>query len=154
MCTCIRIEYDCNVASDFSRVINATLKVGHVGTDRVLVQTIIEPDMNLLTYARMDVLAARTKVIWLTGFNQNRQEESGILETPEAYTHTSAVLFEAKTASHLPNIEMHLSKISNRDVSMSASNAPKAANGMIYGFGSQSYESALDAMRGLIHTPS
>ena len=102
----------------------------------------------------LNVLAARRKVIWLTGFPKNRQEDSGILGTAEAYTHTSVAILDACPASDLPNIEVHLSKFFERDTLRHTSNVSKAANGMIYGFGPRSSSDALDAMRGLIHTPS
>jgi len=90
----------------------------------------------------------------LTGFTENRQEDSGILCDAGAYTHTSVAILDAIGASDLPMIEVHLSNIQKRDAIRLLSNVSNAANGMIYGFGDQSYNHALDAMRGLIHKPS
>ncbi|MHC8494087.1 type II 3-dehydroquinate dehydratase [Thalassospira sp. SM2505] len=87
-------------------------------------------------------------------FQETRQEESGILCNAGAYTHTSVAILDAIGASDMPMIEVHLSNIQKRDAFRLEANVSKAANGMIYGFGSQSYKHALDAMRELIHTPS
>ncbi|MEQ8287211.1 type II 3-dehydroquinate dehydratase [Thalassospira sp.] len=87
-------------------------------------------------------------------FWETRQEDSGILCNAGAYTHISVAILDAIWASDLPMIEVHLSNIQKRDTFRHHSNVSKAANGMIYGFGSQSYIHALDAMRRLIHTPS
>ncbi|KZB62630.1 type II 3-dehydroquinate dehydratase [Thalassospira sp. MCCC 1A02491] len=87
-------------------------------------------------------------------FQETRQEDSGILCDAGAYTHTSVAILDAIGASDLPMIEVHLSNIQKRDAIRLLSNVSNAANGMIYGFGDQSYNHALDAMRGLIHTPS
>ncbi len=102
----------------------------------------------------MDAPVAGTKVNWLTGSTENRQEDSGILGTAEAYTHTLVAILDARRASDMPVGEVQLPNIQMRDAFRHTSNVSKAANGMIYGFGSQSSEYALDAMRGLIHTPS
>lgn len=87
-------------------------------------------------------------------FWDTRQEDSGILCNAEAYTHTSVAILDAIWASDLPMIEVHLSNIQKRDTFRQHSNVSKAANGMIYGCGSQSYMHALDSMRELIHTSS
>ena len=84
----------------------------------------------------------------------HRKEDSGILCNAEAYTHTSVAILDAIWASDLPMIEVHLSNIQKRDTFRQHSNVSKAANGMIYGCGSQSYMHALDSMRELIHTSS
>ncbi|QPO13135.1 type II 3-dehydroquinate dehydratase [Thalassospira sp. A40-3] len=90
----------------------------------------------------------------LTGFKQNRQEDSGILGNAKAYTHTSVAILEAFAALFMAKFGIHLSNIQKRNAFRHDFNVSKAANGMIYGFGSRSTKNALDAMRGLIHTPS
>jgi len=90
----------------------------------------------------------------LTGFTQNRQEDSGILGNAKAYTHTSVAILEAFAALFMAKFGIHLSNIQKRNAFRHDLNVLKAANGMIYGFGSRSTKNALDAMRGLIHTPS
>ncbi|WP_417829497.1 type II 3-dehydroquinate dehydratase [Thalassospira sp.] len=90
----------------------------------------------------------------LTGFRQNRQEDSGILGNAKAYTHTSVAILGAFAASTMAIFKIHLSNIQKRNAFRHDLYVSKAANGMIYGFGSRSIKNALDAMRGLIHTPS
>jgi len=97
---------------------------------------------------------ARMEVNELTGFTQNRQEDSGILGNAKAYTHTSVAILEAFAALFMAKFGIHLSNIQKRNAFRHDLNVLKAANGMIYGFGSRSTKNALDAMRGLIHTPS
>jgi len=97
---------------------------------------------------------ARMEVNGLTGFTQNRQEDSGILGNAKAYTHTSVAIPEAFAASTMANFGIHLSNIQKRNAFRHELDVSKAANGMIYGFGSRSTKNALDAMRGLIHKPS
>jgi len=97
---------------------------------------------------------ARMEVNELTGFRQNRQEDSGILGNAKAYTHTSVAILEAFAALFMAKFGIHLSNIQKRNAFRHDLNVLKAANGMIYGFGSRSTKNALDAMRGLIHTPS
>ncbi|CAM3540722.1 type II 3-dehydroquinate dehydratase [Thalassospira profundimaris] len=97
---------------------------------------------------------ARMEVNELTGFRQNRQEDSGILGNAKAYTHTSVAILESFAALFMAKFGIHLSNIQKRNAFRHDLNVSKAANGMIYGFGSRSTKNALDAMRGLIHTPS
>ncbi|MBC05309.1 MAG: 3-dehydroquinate dehydratase [Thalassospira sp.] len=97
---------------------------------------------------------ARMEVNELTGFRQNRQEDSGILGNAKAYTHTSVANLDPFAASALAKFGFHLSNIQKRNAFRHELYVSKALNGMIYGFGSRSTKNALDAMRGLIHTPS
>jgi len=90
----------------------------------------------------------------LTGFRQNRQEDSGILGNAKAYTHTSVAILDAFAKSTTAKLGIHLSNIQKRNAFRHDSYVSKALHGMIYGFGSRSNNNALDAMRGLIHTPS
>ena len=70
----------------------------------------------------------------------------GILINPAAYTHTSVAIRDALSAVTLPVIEIHLSNIYKREGFRHHSYVSPIAVGVISGFGSHSYELALNAM--------
>lgn len=70
----------------------------------------------------------------------------GLIINPGAYTHTSVAILDALLAVGLPVIEVHLSNIHQREEFRHHSYVSKAAQGVICGFGAQSYLMALDAM--------
>ena len=71
---------------------------------------------------------------------------NGILINPAAYTHTSIAIRDALSAVTLPVIEIHLSNIYKREGFRHHSYVSPIAVGVISGFGSHSYELALNAM--------
>ena len=71
---------------------------------------------------------------------------NGILINPAAYTHTSIAIRDALSAVSLPVIEIHLSNIYKREGFRHHSYVSPIAVGVISGFGSHSYELALNAM--------
>ena len=71
---------------------------------------------------------------------------NGILINPAAYTHTSIAIRDALSAVSLPVIEIHLSNIYKREDFRHHSYVSPIAVGVISGFGSHSYELALNAM--------
>lgn len=70
----------------------------------------------------------------------------GILINPAAYTHTSVAIRDALSAVNLPIIEIHLSNIYAREAFRHHSYVSPIAVGVIGGFGTYSYDLALDAM--------
>ncbi|MEE2746680.1 MAG: type II 3-dehydroquinate dehydratase [Pseudomonadota bacterium] len=62
-----------------------------------------------------------------------------------AYTHTSVAIHDALKMCGLPIIEVHLSNIYKREAFRHVSYISELAEGVICGFGSQSYELALTA---------
>ncbi|HIC19921.1 TPA: type II 3-dehydroquinate dehydratase [Candidatus Poribacteria bacterium] len=70
----------------------------------------------------------------------------GILINPAAYTHTSVAIRDALSAVTLPVIEIHLSNIYKREGFRHHSYVSPIAVGVISGFGSHSYELALNVM--------
>jgi len=69
-----------------------------------------------------------------------------IIFNPAAFTHTSIALRDALAASEIPFIECHLSNIYQRESFRHKSYFSDLANGVICGFGAQSYELALQAV--------
>lgn len=83
----------------------------------------------------------------LIGWIQDaRNDQSGLVINPAAYTHTSIAIMDALKAVDLPTIEVHLSNIHQREAFRNTSYVSKVALGVICGFGAQGYLMALDAM--------
>ena len=68
-----------------------------------------------------------------------------IIINPAAFTHTSIALRDALLATAIPFIEVHLSNIYGREEFRQSSYFSDIATGVICGFGSLSYELALNA---------
>jgi 3-dehydroquinate dehydratase-2 len=68
-----------------------------------------------------------------------------ILFNPAAFTHTSVALRDALSAVEIPFIEIHLSNTHAREEFRQHSFFSDIAEGVICGFGAQSYELALTA---------
>ena len=68
-----------------------------------------------------------------------------IIINPAAYTHTSIAIRDAFLATGIPFIEVHLSNVHAREGFRKHSYLSDIANGVICGFGKNSYLMALDA---------
>lgn len=68
-----------------------------------------------------------------------------ILINPAAFTHTSIALRDALAGVEIPFIELHLSNVHSRESFRHHSYLADLAQGVICGFGAQSYELALTA---------
>lgn len=76
-----------------------------------------------------------------------------ILINPAAFTHTSVALRDALLGVAIPFVEVHLSNVHAREPFRQHSYFSDVAQGVICGFGAQSYELALAAaLRHLAHT--
>ena len=82
---------------------------------------------------------------------QNAKKKfSGIIINAGALTHTSISILDALLSTKLPIIEVHLSNIFTREAFRKESFVSKAAKGIICGFGSKSYDLALEAISTLL----
>jgi len=79
-----------------------------------------------------------------------QNEFDGIIINPAALTHTSIALLDALRAIDKPKVEIHLSNIYNREDYRKKSLTSEGVNGLICGFGSQSYILAMEAISKLI----
>ncbi len=86
----------------------------------------------------------------VTWIQQAGGENVGILINAGALTHTSVALLDALNAVGLPVIEVHLSNIYKREEFRHHSFISAAAEGVICGFGVNSYLLALEAMAGIL----
>ncbi len=79
-----------------------------------------------------------------------RESADGIVINAGAYTHTSIAILDALRLAELPIVEVHLTNIFSREAYRHHSYISTIANGMVCGFGGQSYVLALDAIAYLL----
>ena len=83
----------------------------------------------------------------LIGWIQGAKGQAvGIILNAGAFTHTSLAIADALAAVALPVVEVHLSNIYRREHFRHHSHMSRQAEGVICGFGSESYVLAVDAM--------
>ena len=80
---------------------------------------------------------------WIQGA---KGHAAGIILNAGAFTHTSLAIADALAAVALPVVEVHLSNIFRREHFRHHSHMSRQAEGVICGFGSESYVLAVDAM--------
>ena len=73
----------------------------------------------------------------------------GIVINPGAYTHTSIALLDAVSAVRLPTVEVHISKVEEREDFRQISYIRRAAVKTITGRGVMGYIEAIDFLRGV-----
>ena len=78
-------------------------------------------------------------------------EYDGLIINPAAFTHTSVALLDALKAINKPKIEIHLSNIYAREDYRRKSITSEGVDGLICGFGSESYILAIEALSKLIY---
>jgi len=74
----------------------------------------------------------------------------GIIINAAAFTHTSVAIIDALNIVKFPKIEIHLTNIFAREEFRHKSMISKAVNGIICGFGLNSYILAIDAIESLL----
>ena len=79
-----------------------------------------------------------------------RTKSAGLIINGGAYTHTSIALHDALRALDKPLVEVHLSNPFAREKFRHHSRISPIANGVIVGFGAESYVLAVDALASLI----
>jgi 3-dehydroquinate dehydratase-2 len=75
---------------------------------------------------------------------------AGIILNAGAFTHTSIAIADALSGVALPVVEVHLSNIYKREPFRHHSHISRVAEGVICGFGSDSYLMGVDAMASLL----
>jgi len=78
-------------------------------------------------------------------------EFDGLIINPAALTHTSVALLDSIRAISKPKIEVHLSNIYQREEYRKKSITSEGVNGLICGFGPNSYILAIEAIKDLIY---
>lgn len=74
----------------------------------------------------------------------------GILINPAGLGHTSVALLDALSCVDIPKVEVHLTNIHKRDSFRQNSFTAKSCNGVICGFGINSYKLGLSALKEII----
>lgn len=70
----------------------------------------------------------------------------GIVINPAAYTHTSVAILDALKAATVPAVEVHISKVSEREAFRQVSYAGMYCFETFAGFGFEGYAKAMDAL--------
>jgi 3-dehydroquinate dehydratase II len=83
--------------------------------------------------------------------HEAKDKAKGIVLNAGAYTHTSVALHDALKAVALPAVEVHLSNVYKRESFRHHSYISPAVQGVICGFGPQSYELALEALSSVLN---
>ena len=86
-------------------------------------------------------------VSWI---QEAREKACCIALNAGAYTHTSIALHDALKAAELPAVELHLSNVHQREDFRHHSFIAPAVNGVICGFGPESYVLAISALHSLL----
>ena len=86
----------------------------------------------------------------VTWIHEARTAASGIAINAGAYTHTSVALHDALKAADVPAVELHLSNVHAREEFRHRSFIAPAVDGVICGFGVNSYELAISALATII----
>ena len=82
--------------------------------------------------------------------HQARDQASGIIINPGAYSHTSIAILDALNAFDGPVLEVHISNIHKREAFRHHSFVSARAEGVIAGFGTEGYLLALRRMATLV----
>lgn len=89
---------------------------------------------------------SNNEALLIESLHKARTSHDGIIINAGAFSHTSIALLDALLITELPIIEVHLSNLFKRESFRHHSYISSVAVGLICGFGSQSYQLALDAM--------
>jgi 3-dehydroquinate dehydratase-2 len=87
----------------------------------------------------------------VTWIQDARTKAAGIVLNAGAYTHTSIALHDALKAAEVPAVEVHLSNVHKREDFRHHSVIAAAVNGVICGFGSNSYELGIEAIAAILN---
>ncbi len=79
------------------------------------------------------------------------EDYDGLIINPAAYTHTSIAIMDALKSINKPKIEIHLSNIHSREEYRKKSITSEAVDGLICGFGENSYILGIEAIKKLIY---
>ena len=80
----------------------------------------------------------------------SNQSSDGIIINAAGFSHTSVAVLDALLAIQIPKIEVHLTNLFKREDFRHHSFISKGVNGVICGFGSNSYLLAVDGIQKLI----
>ena len=82
--------------------------------------------------------------------HEAREDASGIVINPAAFTHTSVAILDALNTCEYPIFEVHISNVHKREEFRHHSFVSGRADGVIAGFGTQGYTLAIQRLATLI----
>ena len=81
---------------------------------------------------------------------QHSEKSDGIIINAAAFTHTSVAILDALKSLSIPKIEVHISNIYKREEFRHKSLISQTVNGVICGFGINSYKLALEGIKNIL----
>ena len=81
---------------------------------------------------------------------QQGEKSDGIIINAAAFTHTSVAILDALKSLSIPKIEVHISNIYKREEFRHKSLISQTVNGVICGFGINSYKLALEGIKNIL----
>lgn len=82
---------------------------------------------------------------------QKCHDKNGLIINAAAFTHTSVAILDALKSLKIPKIEVHISNIYKREEFRHKSLISQEVNGIICGFGINSYILALDGIKNILN---
>ena len=86
----------------------------------------------------------------VTKIQEVSEKVDGLIINAAAFTHTSVAILDALNTLTIPKVEIHLSNIYGREEFRHKSMISKSVNGVICGFGLNSYILAIDAIENIL----
>ncbi|MEK9853570.1 MAG: type II 3-dehydroquinate dehydratase [Rhodobiaceae bacterium] len=99
---------------------------------------------------RIDMIQSNEEGVLVTAIQKARDDAAAILFNLAAYTHTSVALRDALAMFDGPKVEVHLSNNDQREAFRQISMTAGVSDGVIQGFGSDSFLLGLDAVHRLL----
>ena len=101
-------------------------------------------------FANSTVIFIKLSTI-INKIHEVEQKYEGLIINPAAYTHSSIAILDSLRAINKPKIEVHLSNIYTREEYRKKSITSEGVNGLICGFGGNSYILGIEALSKLIY---
>ncbi len=99
---------------------------------------------------KIDFFQSNTEGEIVDCIQKTKNKYHGIIINAGALSHTSVAILDALLAVHIPKIEVHLSNLFTREEFRHHSYISRGVNGIICGFGPNSYLLAVDGIMKLI----
>ena len=100
--------------------------------------------LNVLSQSTNRVWRSSSALTWKGTIQEAYQKFDGIVINPAAYTHTSVALLDALKAVSIPTVEVHISKVDERESFRQLSYVSYYASRTIIGKGFEGYLEAID----------
>lgn len=96
--------------------------------------------------AEVEIFQSNHEGALVDRIQQAYKRVDGIVINPAAYTHTSVALLDAVKAVAIPTVEVHISKVDEREEFRQISYVRQACIGTITGHGTDGYLEAMDLL--------